>query len=85
MFCPKPYAGSVIQPQSYPLLLFAGNLQAFLPQDPFNPFVVDQPAIIPQHGSYHPVSVPAILACNFNDRFWQPVFVFRRPGLVSLS
>jgi hypothetical protein len=41
----KTDAGSVCEPKPAALGLFGGNFQSLAPPDPFDPFVVDEPAV----------------------------------------
>jgi hypothetical protein len=84
VFGPKPDARSVIEPQPAALGLLAWNLQPFAQPDPFDPFVIDQPARIPQQRRDLAVTVAAIETGEFNNIGGQPLFVFLAPRYPAL-
>ena len=72
----KTDAGSIREPQPAALRLFAGNFQPLAPPDPFDPFVVDDPAGgRSQKLRDLPIAVAAILTGELNDVGGQPFFV----------
>ena len=75
----QPDARSVIEPQPAALGLLPWNLQSFAQPDPFDPFVVDQPARVPQQRRDLAVAVTAIATGEFNNIGGQPFFVFTAP------
>ena len=56
----QPNTGSVVEPQTSPLRLFAGHLQPLAPPDPLDPLVVDLPAGVAQQGGDPPIAVVAV-------------------------
>ena len=62
----QPDAGTVVQPQTSPLRLFAGHLQPLAPPQALNPLVVDLPAGVAQQSRDPSVSVAAILASQLD-------------------
>jgi len=48
MLRPEPDTGASGEPEPPTRRLFLGHLQAFASPDPFDPFVIDPPALIPQ-------------------------------------
>jgi hypothetical protein len=72
----KSDAGSVREPQTAALRLLGGNFQPLAPPDPFDPFVVDDPAGgRSQKFRDLPIAVAAILTGEFNDVGGQTFFV----------
>jgi hypothetical protein len=81
---PQPDARSVIEPQPAALGLLPWNLQSFAQPDPFDPFVIDQPARIPQQRCDLAVAVAAVLPGKLDDVGSQPLFVFTAPRYPAL-
>lgn len=81
----KSDAGSVREPQPAALRLLGGNFQPLAPPDPFDPFVVDDPAGgRSQKLRDLPIAIAAILTGEFNDVGGQPFFVISPLRNVAL-
>jgi hypothetical protein len=61
VFGPQPDARSVRQPEPATLGLFMGDLQPLASPNPFDPFVVHNPARLLQQPSYLAIAVPKLL------------------------
>jgi hypothetical protein len=79
VFGPKPDARSITEPQPAALGLPAWHLQSFAQPDPFDSFVIDQPARVSQQRRDLAVTVAAIETGEFDDVGGQPLFVFTAP------
>ena len=72
----KSDAGSVREPQPAALRLLGGNFQPLAPPDPFDPFVVDDPAGgRSQKLRNLPIAIAAVPTGELNDVGDQPLLV----------
>ena len=76
---------AIIEPQSSSFGLFLGYFEPFLAPDALNSLVIDQPALIAQHGSHSPVAVPAVLTGQTHDRCSQDFFIIQYTLIISLG
>ena len=70
----EPDAGSVIQPQASPLLLFRWDLEPFALPDPFDTLVVHVPTRVAQKAGDNPISVAPVLTSQDDDVLGQLLF-----------
>lgn len=84
MFRPEPDTGAIREPQSPARRLFRWDFQAFASPDPFHPFVIDAPAIIPQQAGHLAIPIATILACKLDNRLGQRRFIIERLPLSPL-
>ena len=70
-------AGPVVEPQPPPLRLLLGNFQPLAPPDAFDPLVVDDPTLGPEHRRDAAIAVAAILTGQPDDRRRQRRLVVR--------
>ena len=82
---PKPYAGSVIKPQTASLGLLFGDLEPLLTPDAFNTLVVDLPTLSPQKGCDATVTVAAILTSKPDNLLPEELFPIPVSWSISLS
>ena len=65
---------AVCQPQTPAFRLFVRNLQPLAPPDPFDTFVIDEPARVSQQRGNLAIAVAAILAGKLNNIGAQTLF-----------
>ena len=80
----EPDTGAIGEPESPTRRLFLGYLQAFAPPNPFHPFVIDPPALIPQQTGDLTLPIPTILTRQIDDRGREGGFITGRLPLVPL-
>ncbi len=68
----QPDTGSVVQPQTSPLRVFAGHLQPLAPPQALDPLVVDRPAGGAQQGRDPPVAVTVHDHATISDHSPRP-------------
>ncbi len=76
---------AIIEPQSSSFGLFLGYFEPFLAPNTLHPFMIDQPALIAQHGGHSAVAVPAVLTGQAHDRSSQDFVVIRNSFVISLG
>ena len=80
----QPDNRAIIEPQTTSFRLFLRDFQPLSVPDPFHAFVIDDPALILQQGSYSAVTVPSVLAGQINDPCGQIFFIIGWTFMVSL-
>jgi len=75
MLRPQADARAIRQPQTAAFRLLLGDLQPFMPPNPLDPLVVDQPAGIPQQSRDLPVAIAAVLPGKLDDVGRQPLLI----------
>ena len=76
---------AIIEPQTASFGLFLGYFEPFLAPNTLHPFMIDQPALIAQHGGHSAVAVPAVLTGQTHDRCSQDFVVIRNSFVISLG
>ena len=84
VFWPQSDARSGFEPKPPAFGRFPWNLQPLAQPDPLNPFVIDQPACMPQQRCNLAVAVTAIETGEFDDVGGQSFFVFTAPRCLAL-
>lgn len=84
MLWPKPDAGSIVEPEPASLGLPGRHLQTLAPPDPFDAFIVDDPARIPQQGRDLAIAVATIPARQFDEIDRELLFVVAAPRYLML-
>jgi len=80
----QPDNRTIIEPQTTSFRLFLRDFQPLSVPDPFHAFVIDDPALILQQGSYPAVAVTSVLAGQINDPCSQIFFIIGWTFMVSL-
>ncbi len=78
-------ARTIVQIQTASLLMLLRDFQGFLPPDPLNPLVVDDPSFYTQQRRNPLVSIAAIVPGEFYNIGGEGFFVIGPPGLSSLQ
>ena len=76
---------AIMKPQAASFGLFLGYFEPFLAPITLHPFMIDQPALISQHGGHSAVAVPAVLTGQAYDLSSQDLFVIRNSFIISLG
>jgi hypothetical protein len=85
VFWSQPDAGSIVQPQSLPFLLFLRHFKPFLSPDPLHTFMVHFPAVPCQQDGNPSISVPPIITGKTYDILTKTLSPLIGFGLVSLG
>lgn len=78
----EPDTEAIREPASPTRRRFLRYLQACASPDPFDPCVIDPPAVMPQQAGDLPIPLPTGLACTLDHRLGPRRFVVRRRPLI---
>jgi hypothetical protein len=76
--------GSIVQPETAPLGLFAWNLEPLSPPDPFDPGHADLPTLHGQQSPHAAIAVSTVLGRQFDDRPGEHIFIRSALGDLAL-
>jgi len=80
----EPDARSITEHQSASFTLFFRHFESFLLPDSFDPFVIDTPALKPEHRGDPAVAVSAVHAREIDDPLRQRQLVITHDWSISL-
>jgi len=80
----QPDTGAIGQPEPPTRGLFLRDLQPCLSPDPFHPFMINLPALIPEQACHLTIPIPSILAGQMNNGLSQRRFVSGQLSLIPL-
>ena len=81
----QPACGTIAQPQSAAFGLLPGNLQAQLPPDPLDSFVIHSPAFPTKQRSHSSIPIPTVSAGELDDSLGKQSLVVANDRTTTLG